>query len=139
MFTTRRLALTASLFIVLFLTTTSFAATEEKYRLGSAKGNGTLKVGAEEFKITSVVIKLMENGKAEINLISEITVFISGTWSRSANANEINIQITGDASAGSFEGSGKLLLRDRKTIDRLTLQGTARTSKRQIEINFVAE
>jgi hypothetical protein len=139
MFTSRRHPLTASFVITLLLfATTGIASAEQKYRLGTAKGNGTLKVGSEEFKITSVVIKLLENGKAEINLISEITIFISGTWSRGATPNEINLQISGGASA-SFEGTGKLVVRDRKTIDRLDLQGTSRATKRQIEVNFVAE
>ena len=139
MFISRRHALTASFVMtLLLLASTSFASAEQKYKLGTAKGNGTLKVGSEEFKVTSVVIKLLENGRAEINLISEITVFIAGTWSRGATPNEINLQISGDATS-SFEGTGKLLVRDRKTIDRLTLQGASRATKRQIEVNFVAE
>ena len=140
MFTNRRRALTASvLMTLLFLATTGFAGADPKYKLGTARGNGTIKVGSEEMKITSVVIKLLENGKAEINLVSEMTFFITGNWSRGATPNEINVQITPDAATSGFEGSGKLLLKDRKTIDRLTLQGSSRTTKRQIEINFVAE
>jgi len=121
------------------MATTSFAWADPKYKLGTAKGNGTLKVGSQEFKVTSVVIKLLENSKVEINLISEIgQIFVSGTWSRSTNENEINIQITSGATS-SFEGSGKLMVRDRKTIDRLNLQGTSRATKLAVEVNFVAE
>src|SRR5262245_21411009 len=108
MLTNRRRALAASIVItLLLLTTTSFAWADPKYKLGTAKGDGTIKVGSEEMKITTVVIKLLENGRAEINLISEMQFFITGKWSRGTSPNEINLQITPDAATTGFEGSGK--------------------------------
>jgi hypothetical protein len=135
-----RLAASAMI-LVLLVCTAGFTPTEPKHRIASAKGTGTLKIGNEEFKISSVVIKLMDDGKAEINLISEITVFITGTWARSANSKtEIDLQITGGASAGGFEGKGKLFLRpEQRSIERLSIQGASRTTKREVDLNFVAE
>ena len=109
-------------------------------RVVSAKGKGTLKVGKEEFKVSSVVVKLLENGKAEINLISEISIFVSGTWSQgSVSTNEIDLKLT-EGAAGDFEGTGKLFLGFNQTkIVRLSLQGSSRTSNRPISVDFVAD
>jgi hypothetical protein len=114
---------------------------EPKVSLASANGTGTLKIGQEEFKVHAVVIKLFEDGKAEISIVSDITVFVSGTWNRSEDAqNTIKLQITGAATGGGIDASGKLLLRDGgKSIDRLWLQGASKTSKRNIEVNFQAQ
>ena len=57
-------------------------AQEVNHRLLHANGQGTLKVGQEQFKVNGVVVKLLDDQKAEITLIADITIFISGTWSR---------------------------------------------------------
>jgi hypothetical protein len=117
----------------------AFAASQEsKALLASANGTGTLRIGQEEFKVHAVVIKLLEDGKAEITLVSDITIFVSGAWARNGDApNDISLQITGTATGGGFEGTGKLLLRDSgKSIDRLSLHGESKTRKRNIEVNF---
>jgi hypothetical protein len=115
------------------------ARQEPKALLATANGNGTIKIGQEEFKIHSVVIKLLEDGKLEITLVTEITIFVSGTWSRGDDSQNIKLEITGGASS-SIEASGKLLLRnDGKSIDRLWLQGVIKTRNRSIEISFQAQ
>ena len=102
-----------------------------------ANGNGLLKLGDEEFKITSVVIKLFKDGKAEISLVSEITVFVTGTWARDANSKKINLKITGGATGGGVEANGELTLRgESRSIDRVSLQGQSKTTHRNVTLNF---
>ncbi len=143
MYLTRKVlvALVACLFL-LSSTSSGFVLDEAKSKVASANGNGTLKVGGEEFKVTSIVVKLFDDAKAEINIISEITIFITGKWSRKdANANEIDLDMTGGEASGSFDGKGKLILKTKneKVIDKLTLQGQSRLSNRKIALNFVAD
>ena len=112
---------------------------EPKSIVAHANGNGTLKLGDEEFKVTSVVVKLLEGGRAEINLISEITVFVSGTWSRAAdNRKVINLKITGGATGGGIEASGDLLLRGERSIERVALKGESKTTHRALILDFQA-
>ena len=139
-----RKVLVALLTCLFLVSATSFGITlnETKSKVASANGNGTLKVGNEEFKVSSIVVKLFEDGKAEINIISEITIFITGKWSRKdPGANEIDLDMGGGEASGTFEGKGKLFLKTKneKTIDKLTLQGQSRLSNRKIDLNFVAE
>ena len=56
----------------------------------SANGQGKIKLGKEEFNLNAVVVKGFQDGKVEINLVTDITVFISGSWSR-ANENDKTI------------------------------------------------
>lgn len=112
---------------------------EPKSIVAHANGSGVLKLGDEEFKVTGVVIKLFEGGKAEINLISEITVFVSGTWARAANSKTvINLKITGGATGGGVEASGELYLRGAKSIERVSLEGKSTTTHRVVTVNFQA-
>jgi len=117
------------------------AGQEPKSLLATAKGSGLLKLGQEQFKIYSVVIKLVDDGKVEISLVSDITVFVSGTWSRGDESQKtIKLNITGTASGGGIEASGTLLLRaDGKSIDQLRLQGASKTTKRNIGVSFQAD
>ena len=66
---------------ILLLLAVTASAQDNKSIVAHANGDGTLKLGDEKFKVSTVVIKLFEDGKAEINLVSEITVFVSGSWS----------------------------------------------------------
>ena len=112
---------------------------EPKSIVAHANGNGVLKIGDEEFKVTSVVIKLFEGGRAELNLISEITVFVSGTWARAEdNRKVINLKITGGATGGGVEASGELRLRGEKAIERVSLEGESKTTHRVMTLNFQA-
>ena len=118
---------------------TTVAAQEAQYRLAHANGQGTLKVGQEQFKVTAVVVKLLDDHKAEITLISDITILITGTWSQSGESHdEFDLQITGGASPGGLEGTGQLTLgKDTKDL-RLLLKGKSRTTKKTVEVHFVA-
>ena len=112
---------------------------EPKSIVAHANGSGVLKYGDEEFKVTSVVVKLFESGKAEINLISEITIFISGTWARAENSKTvINLKITGGATGGGVDASGEMHLRGEKSIDRVSLEGKSTTTHRTVSLNFQA-
>jgi hypothetical protein len=137
MLTNRKRQITA---LLLSLVLVAGATAKSEDRVVSAKGKGTLKVGKEEFNVNAVTVKLLQNGKAEINLISEISIFVSGTWSQgNVSTNEINVKLT-EGAAGDFEGSGKVFLGYNQTkIVRLSLQGASRTSKRPITVDFVAE
>src|SRR6267142_955478 len=74
------------------------AGQEIKSLVASVSGQGTIRLGKEEFKLHAVVVKLFEDGKAELNLITDITVFISGTWSRTDDAaKDIDLKITGNS------------------------------------------
>ena len=115
-------------------------AQESQTRLATANGSGSIKVGTEEFKITSVVVKLLADNKAEITLVADIAFFLSGTWSGGDDPQKgIDLQINGGASPGGLEASGKVFLsEDGKSVSRLNLKGTSRTTKKVIEANFQA-
>jgi hypothetical protein len=107
--------------------------------VAQANGDGLLKLGDEEFKITSVVLKLFKDGKAEINLVSELTIFVSGTWSRDTQSKKINLTITGGATGGGVEAIGELTLRgETKAIDHISLEGESKTTHRKVTLNFQA-
>jgi hypothetical protein len=109
--------------------------------VASAKGEGEIKIGKEEFKLEAVVVKLFGDGKAELQLITEITVFIEGTWSRTpTDEKSIDLKITGSVTARNLSGGGKILLTDdRKSIAGLKLQVVNKVSRRNITADFVAK
>jgi len=109
--------------------------------LVTAKGKGTMKVGSETFQVTSVVVKLAEDGTAELTLVAEITFFLSGKWTvDSASPKNYNLQITGSITGGGAQGTGKIVMQDDgKSLDRLSAQGGLKTSTRKVAIEFVAD
>lgn len=125
---------------LVMLGATPFAgqAQENQSRLATAKGQGTLRVGEERFKINSVIVKLIEDRKAEITLVSDITVFLTATWSNhGASPEEFDLEFTRGANAGSVEGRGKVFLSsDGKSVTRFSLKGVSHTTKRAVEANF---
>jgi len=129
------------LFLMLGATFVGAKAQENQSRLAVASGQGTLRVGEERFKINSVIVKLIEDRKAEITLVSDITVFLTGTWSNHGESREeVDLEVTGGASPGGMEGRGKVFLTsDGKSLTRLSLKGMSRTSKRPVEANFAAK
>jgi hypothetical protein len=129
------------LFLMLGATFVDAKAQENQSRLAVASGQGTLRVGEERFKINSVIVKLIEDRKAEITLVSDITVFLTGTWSNHGESREeVDLEVTGGASPGGMEGRGKVFLTsDGKSLTRLSLKGMSRTSKRPVEANFAAK
>jgi hypothetical protein len=113
-------------------------AQDDKSRLAHANGQGTIKVGQEQFKVTSVIVKLLDDKSAELTLVSDITFFLSGTWSQQADSDQnFEIKITGGASGGGLEGAGTLTLgKDTQSAVRLDLKGQSRTSKKIVEVHF---
>ncbi len=109
--------------------------------LATARGQGTLTVGKEVFKVSFVVVKLKEDGTGEITLVTDLQLFVACTWSAPADLSKgIDLKITGGTNAGSAQGSGKLFLRpDGKSIARLTIEGMSSAAKRKIQLNFVAD
>jgi hypothetical protein len=119
-----------------------FAAGQQPASLvASAKGEGKIKLGKEEFKLDAVVVKLFEDGKAELNLITDITVFITGTWSRPPDDDKsIDLKITGNVTARNLSGAGKILLTDdRRSIAGLKLQIFNKASRKNVTAEFVAK
>jgi hypothetical protein len=114
---------------------------DDKSLVASANGQGTIKLGKEEFKVYAVVVKLFEDNKAEINVVSDISIFVNGTWSRGSDADKsIDLKITGGSVNGNLDGGGKLLLKDdRKTIAGLNLQIVNKATKKLIKVDFVAK
>jgi hypothetical protein len=126
-----------AVFLLLLLLPCIASGQELKSLVASAKGEGTIKLGREEFKLHAIVVKLFEDGKTEINLVTDITVFVAGTWSRGDDADKsINLTTT----ASNMEGGGKLFLgEDRKSIAGLKLEVFNRISKKNIKVDFVAK
>jgi len=123
--------------VMLGVTLVGGKAQENQSRLAVASGQGILRVGEERFKINSVIVKLIEDRKAEITLVSDITVFLNATWSNGGSQDEFDLEVTGGASPGGLEGRGKVFLTsDGKSVTRLSLKGVSRTSKRAVEANF---
>jgi hypothetical protein len=117
----------------------SIANSQDKQsRLAFSNGKGTLKVGAETFNISSAIVKLIDDRTAEVTLVSDITVFLGATWSSSGESQrEFDLQITGGASGGGLDGTGKVVLgSDGKSIVRLQIKGVSRTTKRPFEADF---
>jgi hypothetical protein len=135
-----------ALCILSLLLAVTASAQDNKSIVAHANGDGTLKIGDEKFKVSTVVIKLFEDSKAEINLVSDITIFVSGTWSWKDDSKQvINLKISGGATGGGVEATGELFLRDssdtgqRRAIDRVSLDGTSKTSHRGMTLNFQAK
>ena len=134
-----------ALFVLIILAAApAWSMQDSESIVAHAKGNGLLKYGDEEFKVTSVVIKLFKDGKAEINLISELIIFVSGTWSRDSNSSKIILKITGGATGSGVEASGELTLRgesrsgESRSVDRVFLAGQSKTTHRKVTLNFQA-
>ena len=107
----------------------------------NAKGQGTLTIGKEEFKVHNVVVTLKEDGTGEVILATDITVFVSCSWSATSNlSNGIDLKIRGGSTSGGAEGTGKLLLKpDGKSIASLSIQAINNTRQRKIKLSFSAE
>lgn len=111
---------------------------QDQERLAHSNGQGTLKVGQEQFKITSVIVKLLSDRKAEITLVTDITVFLNATWSnRGDSQTEFDLEIIAGASGSGLQGTGRVVLgNDGKSVSKLSLNGVSRTSKRTIQAEF---
>lgn len=138
----KQILATASILVLSIFGTWGAAKTPQdgQYRLAHANGDGKLKVGSEEFAIGSVVVKLLDDRKAEITLVSDITFFLTGTWSQNSESQDtFDLQITGGATPGGLDGDGKLTIgKDAKDL-RLTLKGKSRQTKKNVEVQFVGK
>jgi hypothetical protein len=130
-----------ALSVLLVLSSVAAAQDPPASLVATANGEGKIKLGKEEYKLHAIVVKLFQDGKAEINLITDITVFIEGTWSRGSEADKtIDLKITGNSMSGNLDGSGKLFLTDdRKSIAGLKLQVLNKTTKKSVTADFVAK
>ena len=134
-------AITAAFIFSTLPTMPNAAATQGlTYLKATARGQGTLTVGKEVLKVNTVVVELNEDGTGEITLVSDLTLFVSCTWSVGTDLSKgVDLKITGGTTASGAQGSGKLMLKaDGKSIASLTMQGSSNTEKRKIVLNFVA-
>jgi hypothetical protein len=136
----RRLIITAPFLLLVILGRGYFVAEAQKNqeRLAFSNGQGSLRVGDQEFKINSVIVKLFEDRKAEVTLVSDITIFLTASWSTNAESKqEIDLEFSGADSRGGLEGSGKVVLANEgKSVSRLMLKGISRATKRSVEATF---
>jgi len=137
----KQIAIALSIFLMLLTLAVGAVGQQPASLVASAQGEGTIKLGNEEFEIHAIVVKLFKDGKAELNIITDITVFISGTWSRADDAaKDIDLKITGNAVSNSMEGGGTLFLtEDRKGISGLKLEVLNKTSRKVVKADFVAK
>jgi hypothetical protein len=141
-FSRKIFVITATLTLLTLLAMPNLAApTGFTSLLATARGQGTLTVGDEVFKISNLVVKLKEGGTGEIILVTDIQLFVTCTWSATDDLSKgIDLKITGGVNEGSAHGSGKLFLRpDAKSIANLSIEAMSTTRKKRIQINFVAE
>ena len=135
----RMIAAASILVMSMFVTSgATIAPQKAQDRMTHATGEGTLKLGQEQFKITAIIVNLLDDRRAELRLVSDIIVFVSGTWSENRESQEIfDLQITGGATPGGLECAGKLTLnKDNKDV-QLILKGKSRTTKKPVEVYFV--
>ena len=135
-------AITATLTLFTLLAMPNLAAPQGLTSLlATAHGQGTLTVGKEVFKVSSVVVKLKEDGTGEITVVTDLQLFVTCTWSAPADLSKgIDLKIMGGTNPGTAQGSGKLFLRpDGKSIASLSLDGMSTASKRKFQLKFVAD
>jgi hypothetical protein len=106
----------------------------------TAKGKGTIKVGREQFQLHTVILKLKEEGKLEMILVSDISLFFEGSWSwADAAGKAVQLKIHGGAT-GSVEGGGKVTLRDDgQSISTMSLQTANKFRKTIVNVQFTAD
>ena len=136
----KQIAIAFSICLMLLALAMTAVAQEPSSFVAKGNGKGTIKIGKEEFKLHAVVVKLFEDGKAEIHLITDITVFIQGFWARGSDTSkDIDLQI-GNVMSNNMDGGGKLSLsEDNKSVINLKLEVFNKTSKRVIKVDFIAK
>ena len=109
-------------------------------RMAHANGEGKLKLGSEQFKINGVVVKLLDDGKTEITLIADITIFVTGTWVQNPSSQtDFDLSFTDASSRGGLDGTGKLSLNPDNSGLKLSLKGKSRATKKPVEVSFVGK
>ena len=128
--------------VLLTLACASAMAAQEKPKSLeiTAKGKGTIKVGREQFQLNTVILKLKEDSKLEMILVSDITLFFEGTWAWGDAAEKtVELKIQGGA-ASAVQGGGKAFLRDDgQSLSRMSLQATNPFRKTTVTVQFTAD
>ena len=133
-------AIALSIFLLLLTLTVTALGQEPASLVASAKGEGTIKLGQEEFKLHALVVKLFEGGKAELQLVTDVTVFASGTWARNDKAEkDIELKIGTNTMANMAGGGTLFLTDDRKSIKGLKLEILNKISQKVIKVDFTAK
>lgn len=128
----------AAILLVSILGTFAAPRAPQEGRLAHANGDGKLTIGQEQFQIGAVVVKLLDDQKAEITIVSDITVFLNGTWSQSSQSPQtFDLRVTSGVSR--FEGTGTVTIGNEPKDLRLDIKGQNRTNKRTVEIHFVGK
>lgn len=129
----------AAVLLVLSIVGTS-PAQDGTSRMAHANGEGKLKLGSEQFKINGVVVKLLDDGKTEITLIADITIFVTGTWVQSPSSQtDFDLNFTDASSRGGLDGTGKLTLGPDNSGLKLSVKGKSRATKKPVEVSFVGK
>ena len=104
-------AIALAIFLLLPTLFVSALGQEPASLVMSANGEGAIKLGKEEFELHAIVVKLFADDKAELQLVTDITIFINGTWTRDVNgAKEIELRITGNAAAATSKAAENCFL-----------------------------
>ena len=85
----RQIPIALSMFLAVLGLATAVNGQQPASLVAKADGEGTIKLGKEQFKVNAIVVKLFEDGKAEMYLITDITVFVEGTWKRNSDTGTI--------------------------------------------------
>jgi hypothetical protein len=129
----------AAIFVLFVFGASSVLAQQDGgSRMAHANGEGKLKIGQEQFKVNSVVVKLLDDGKVEITLIADITIFVTGTWVKTGES-DFDLNFTDATSRGGLDGTGKLTLGPDSKSLRLTVKGKSRATKKPVEVEFVGK
>src|SRR5688572_20006441 len=98
--------LAAVLLVLSVFATSGAMAQDGGSRLAHANGEGKLKLGQEQFTVNGVVVKLLDDGKIEITLIADITIFVTGTWAQSPSSQtDFDLSFTDASSRGGLDGT----------------------------------
>ena len=136
----KKVTLAAVLLVLSVFVTSGVMAQDGSSRLAHANGEGKIKLGSEQFKVNGVVVKLLDDGKTEITLIADITIFVTGTWVKSADSEQdFDLTFTDASSRGGLDGTGKLTLRPDNSGMRLAIKGQSRATKKPIEVTFAGK
>jgi hypothetical protein len=138
----RKLSILTTLTLLALTAAPNLAAPQKLSSLkANAHGQGTLTIGREVLKVNTVIVELNEDGTGELTLVTDLTLFVSCTWTAPTNLSKgIELTITGGTTASGAQGAGKLMLKaDGKSIASLTVQGSSNTEKRKIQLNFLAD
>ena len=136
----KKVTLAAVLLVLSIFAVSPAAAQDGGSRLAHANGEGKIKLGSEQFKVNGVVVKLLDDGKTEITLIADITIFVTGTWVKATNSEQdFELTFTDDSSRGGLDGTGKLTLRPDNSGIRLAIKGQSRATKKPIEVTFAGK